>query len=66
MRNARQIKTSWGTRRASAFQVLECGKGLRVWGAEAAASSQTYHDLILRDKEIVKLVLLLTGSVEGV
>jgi dynein heavy chain len=26
----------------------------------------TYYDLIARDKEVVKSVLLLTGSVEGV
>ena len=25
----------------------------------------TYYDLIARDKEVVKVVLLLTGSIEG-
>ena len=46
-----------------ALQILSCGKQLQVWGGKAGAA--TYYDMIARDKEIVKVVLLLTGSIEG-
>ena len=45
------------------LQILSCGKQLQVWGGKAGAA--TYYDMIARDKEIVKVVLLLTGSIEG-
>ena len=34
-----------------------------MWSGKAGAT--TYYDMIARDKEIVKVVLLLTGSIEG-
>lgn len=34
-------------------------------GTGAAQQPATYYELIARDKEVVKMVLLLTGSVEG-
>ncbi|DBA69380.1 TPA: Dynein gamma chain, flagellar outer arm [Trebouxia sp. C0005] len=48
---------------ATAKKILSCGKQLQVWGGKAGAA--TYYDMIARDKEIVKVVLLLTGSIEG-
>lgn len=45
------------------LQILSCGKQLQVWGGQGGAT--TYYDMIARDKEIVKVVLLLTGSIEG-
>lgn len=47
----------------AALQILSCGKQLQVWSGKAGAT--TYYDMIARDKEIVKVVLLLTGSIEG-
>lgn len=47
----------------ASLQILSCGKQLQVWGGKAGAA--TYYDMIARDKEIVKVVLLLTGSIEG-
>lgn len=35
-----------------------------MWGRETDAPA-TFYELIARDKEIVKVVLLLTGSIEG-
>ena len=49
---------------ATRLQVLGCAKMLRMWGREGDAPA-TFYDLIARDKEIVKVVLLLTGSIEG-
>ena len=48
---------------SAALQILSCGKQLQVWSGKAGAT--TYYDMIARDKEIVKVVLLLTGSIEG-
>lgn len=45
------------------LQILSCGKQLQVWGNKSSAA--TYYDMIARDKQIVKVVLLLTGSIEG-
>ena len=42
----------------------QASKQLRCWG-QAAGGAATYHEMIARDKEVVKAVLLLTGSVEG-
>lgn len=42
---------------------MSCGKQLQVWGGKSGAD--TYYDMIARDKQIVKVVLLLTGSIEG-
>ena len=46
------------------LQVLGCAKQLEVWGGEAD-SLTTYYDMIAQDREVVKMVLLLTGSIEG-
>jgi hypothetical protein len=43
---------------------LQASRQLRCWGM--ISGPPTYYDLIARDKEVVKSVLLLTGSVEGV
>ena len=46
--------------------ILRVSKQLIVWSTpEAVAANATIFDEIARDKEIVKMVLLLTGSVEG-
>lgn len=50
---------------AAAKAILEATKQLRCWG-QGPGGPATYHELIARDKEVVKSVLLLTGSVEGV
>ena len=44
--------------------MLGCAKHLKMWGRDATAPP-TFYELISRDKEIVKVVLLLTGSIEG-
>ena len=43
----------------------QASKKLRCWG-QGPNGPATYHDMIARDKEVVKSVLLLTGSVEGI
>lgn len=43
---------------------MQASRQLRCWGM--IGGPPTYYDLIARDKEVVKSVLLLTGSVEGV
>jgi hypothetical protein len=43
---------------------MQASRQLRCWGM--ISGPPTYYDLIARDKEVVKSVLLLTGSVEGV
>lgn len=51
-----------------ALHVLRCSKKLYMWGVDRNdpnASTETFHGLITTDKEIVKAVLLMTGSVEG-
>ena len=55
----------------TAMFVLKCSKGLLAWGTvrnpgeTAGDSAPTFFDLIAREPEIVKNVLLLTGAVEG-
>ena len=46
-------------------QVLKCGEDLPIWAPDPNSTARTYRDLIVRDKDIVKIVLLLTGSIEG-
>lgn len=43
---------------------LQASSRLRCWGM--VNGPPTYHDLIARDKEVVKSVLLLTGSIEHI
>lgn len=45
-------------------QVLAAGRNLKVWGGDPKAAP-TYDCMIAQDKEIVKVVLLLAGSIEG-
>ena len=47
------------------MQVLNCGQNMQLWAPDPATTARTYRDLIVRDKDIVKMVLLLTGSIEG-
>ena len=55
----------------TATLVLKCSKKLLMWGqtrsegGTQAADVRTYHDMIAKDQIIVKMVLLLTGSIEG-
>jgi dynein heavy chain len=52
---------------ASARAVLSCSKALSVWqNDDGYAASKRVFDVISRDKEVVRVVLLLTGSIEGV
>lgn len=44
--------------------LLQASNRLRCWGM--VNGPPTYHDLIARDKEVVKSVLLLTGSIEHI
>jgi dynein heavy chain len=51
-----------------AINVLRCSKRICQWGQDREqdiSRLQTFHSLIAQDREIVKVVLLLTGSVEG-
>lgn len=43
---------------------MQASNQLRCWGM--VNGPPTYHDLIARDKEVVKSVLLLTGSIEHI
>jgi hypothetical protein len=45
-------------------QVLAAGRNLKVWGGDPGAAP-TYDCMIAQDKEVVKMVLLLAGSIEG-
>lgn len=51
----------------TAKKVLSCSKELRAWNAEhtSGSSPNSFFDYLASDKEIVKSVLLLTGSIEG-
>ncbi|GBG77441.1 hypothetical protein CBR_g23890 [Chara braunii] len=52
----------------AAKKVLRCSAELKAWNAVRSTSDipgATFYDLIAADKEIVKSVLLLTGSIEG-
>ena len=55
----------------TAMYVLKCSKGLLAWGTtrvqgeETAEKAPSFFDLIAREPEIVKNVLLLTGAIEG-
>jgi hypothetical protein len=44
---------------------LQTSKRLRCWG-QPPGGPTAYHEMIAKDKEVVKSVLLLTGSVEGI
>ena len=49
------------------LNVLRCSKRICQWGQDrtsAINSLKTFHSMIAQDKEIVKMVLLLTASVE--
>ncbi len=46
-------------------QVLNCGQNMQLWAPDPKSPARTYRDLVVRDKDIVKMVLLLTGSIEG-
>lgn len=46
-----------------AKRVLTTSKKLPCWGLDGV---NTYNDLIACDKEVVKAVLRLTGSIEGI
>ena len=51
-----------------AINVLKCSKRICQWGQDRTqdiSKLSTFHALIAQDREIVKVVLLLTGSVEG-
>lgn len=45
------------------LQVLQSTRQLRMWGSDQPEA--TYYDLIAKDPDVVKVVLLLTGSLEG-
>jgi len=51
----------------SARAVLVCSKKLYNWDQEKKPihERETFHEMIATDKEIVKVILLLTGSIEG-
>lgn len=51
----------------SARAVLVCSKQLYNWdqGHKPEEERETFYDMIATDKEIVKVILLLTGSIEG-
>ena len=54
----------------TAILILKCSKRLLKWGQARTTPTdgeivKTYHDMIAKDQIIVKMVLLLTGSIEG-
>jgi dynein heavy chain len=55
-----------GAINATAKKVLKISESLHMWGgAPGKSDGRTFHEWIASDKEIVKSVLLLTGSIEG-
>ena len=50
---------------ATAKNILHSTKQLRKWGGEGASPDATLYDLISEDPHIVKAVLLLAGSIDG-
>eukprot|EP00899_Mesostigma_viride_P009796 jgi/Mesvir1/18818/Mv04309-RA.2 len=55
-----------GAINTTAKRVLRCSSDLVAWGfGEVDGKPLTFYDMIASDKEIVKSVLLLTGSIEG-
>ena len=54
-----------GAINSTAEKVLRASESLRMWGAAGLESVENFYHWIASDKEIVKSVLLLTGSVEG-
>eukprot|EP00002_Diphylleia_rotans_P028875 TRINITY_DN5840_c0_g1_i3.p1 TRINITY_DN5840_c0_g1~~TRINITY_DN5840_c0_g1_i3.p1 ORF type:complete len:4482 (-),score=987.95 TRINITY_DN5840_c0_g1_i3:157-13602(-) len=52
---------------AVSISILKSTKYLKLWGQPIAGSSHldTFYDLIARDKAVVRMILLLTGSIEG-
>ncbi|CAD7698753.1 unnamed protein product [Ostreobium quekettii] len=48
----------------TAKAILGCSQKINAWGMEGGDGG-TYYDMIAKDKQVVKVVLLLTGSVEG-
>eukprot|EP00898_Chlorokybus_atmophyticus_P005691 jgi/Chlat1/6122/Chrsp409S05665 len=58
-----------GAINTTAKKVLRCSSELAAWGIDGINTTSgprgTFYDLIAADKEIVKSVLLLTGSIEG-
>lgn len=46
--------------------VLGCSKSLKMWDAEEASSSaKSVYEVVSKDRETVRVVLLLTGAIEG-
>jgi len=55
-----------GAINATAKKVLKISESLHMWGgAPGKSDGRNFHEWIASDKEIVKSVLLLTGSIEG-
>ena len=51
------------------LNVLRCSKRVFTWGqyrSQDISKLETFHTRIARDKKVVKLVLLMCGSIEGV
>ena len=57
------------------LQVLRVSKYIYMWGDHrredpkvdlAEVGAQSFHELLAKDKEIVKAVLLVTGAIEGI
>ena len=51
----------------AALHILRATKKVYIWGQDRSNTKhlQSFHRQIAQDKEIVKIVLLLTGAVEG-
>jgi len=50
----------------AATAVLRCSKALYNWEQSKDSDKKaTFYDMIAQDKEIVKVILLLTGSIQG-
>jgi len=52
----------------AAIAVLKCSKSVINWFQQEKADheeKESFYDMIAQDKEIVKVILLLTGSIHG-
>ena len=61
--DAQPPEATWNADSRDAGQVLSTAKQLPMWGMETAgkADSGSFYDLLVAEKDIVRMILLLTG-----
>ena len=46
--------------------ILNCSKDLPMWETDGGGAEKSIYQVVTRDREIVRVVMLLTGSIQGV